>query len=111
MGTLPRPFPLLAQRQRRIAHLRLGRRLRIEFHDAHDEIVQVGVEVRDDGPGLHADSANEQARERAHTMNIENAVGDLCIEPLFLGANAHVIVVLARAAGWRAGARHHLSLL
>ena len=100
IGVCPFPgtFPLLAERQRRFAHLGGGCFFRIELDDAHHEIVHIGMEMRDDGTGIRAHPAKNEARQGPQPVNVEDAVGDLRIEAMLLSADPHVIVVLACAA-------------
>src|SRR5689334_24806519 len=52
------------------------------------------LQVRDDGAAVRTNPADEQPRERPDAMDTEHPVRDLRVEPLLLGANAHVVVVL-----------------
>ena len=108
---LPGALALLAQCQRRIADLGRRRLPGAELHHAEHEIVHIRVKVGDDGASVHTDAAQHDAAERLLAVELENAIGDLRVQPLLLRADPVVVVVFAGAARWRAPARHHQALV
>ena len=95
MRALPGALPLLAQAQRRIAHLGGGRLFRVELHDAEHEIVDIGVKVGDHGARVYTDTAEDDAAERLLAVDLEDPVGDERVQPLLFRSDALMEIVLS----------------
>src|SRR6266566_3461828 len=96
---LPGSLALLAQRERRLAHFGGGDALGVQPDHAEHEVVQIGVQMRQQGGRIHADAGDHEPGERALGVDLEDTVRHLRVVALPLLPDAHVIVVLAEAPG------------
>ena len=56
------------------------------------------MKVRDHRTRVHSDSAQDDAGQGVLAIEVEDAIGDLRVQPLFLRANPHVVVVFSGAS-------------
>src|SRR3989475_1557997 len=63
--TLPGALALFAQGERRLTHLRRRDALGGQAYDAEHKVVEVGVQVRQQGRGGHADACDHEPGEGA----------------------------------------------
>ena len=108
MGPLPRALALLAQCQSSLPHLGGRDGLGIEPHDAEQEVVQVGVQVRHQRGGIHTDPRHNESGQRGLDVDPEDCFGDPRIVAVLFLADAPVVPVLPSRA--RHGAAHDLPL-
>ena len=98
MRALPGALPRIPEGECCVAHFGGRGLLWVELHDAQDEVVHIAVKVRDHRTRVHSDAAEDDAGQRLRAVTMEDAIGDLRVQPLLLRPDPHVVVAFSGAA-------------